>query len=125
MTDIVNPEYAVERLKILAEDICKVKEDAHVCDCRIYYFGSEFRQSTPLTFLGRNATLVTLVIGLLCSETESKDKMTMKRKTERINCDNANAASAALVRVLSRRSCHGRAACPHASRNGVISYERA
>ena len=26
MTDIVNPEYAVERLKILAEDICKVTE---------------------------------------------------------------------------------------------------
>ena len=47
MTDIVNPEYAVERLKILAEDICKVKEDAHVCDCRIYYFGSEFRQMSP------------------------------------------------------------------------------
>ena len=26
MTDIVNPEYAVERLKILAEDIRKVAE---------------------------------------------------------------------------------------------------
>ena len=26
MTGIVNPEYAVERLKILAEDICKVAE---------------------------------------------------------------------------------------------------
>ena len=72
-------------------------------------------QSTPLTFRGRNAILMPLIIGVLCPGTERKDKMTMKSKTERINCDNAKAASAAPVRVLSHRSCHGRAACPHAA----------
>ena len=51
-----------------------------------------------MTFRGRNAIFITY-IRVLCPETESKDKMTMKSKTERINCDNVKAASAVLVRM--------------------------
>ena len=49
----------------------------------------------------------------------------MKGTTNRINCDDAKAASAALVCVLSRRFASNWRACVPASRNGGSVYERA
>ena len=69
-----------------------------------------------MTFAEISAKLhLLLLFGVLCPETESKDKMTMKSMTDRIKCDDVKAASAAFLRVLSYRSCCGMVVCPHAS----------
>ena len=60
----------------------------------------------PLTFHVRDATLFHVIcLGVLCPETEKRGKMTMKSMADRIKCDDAKAASAAFVRMYSRRSC--------------------